>query len=193
MNNDERLELLREEFVALLAEEKKIKDPIKRRFAKMAEAEILEATEAINREYAIKFEVARRTKGITREDLERAVFGSKGSPRYKKFVELAGGQLTAYTTAEGRVAERVKQVEAGKDALLESLGVEYQGIIAPYGVEHDLRSHGFEILETGTTFYLAYGGSMPIGERQGDTVAWAKAHAAEIKQLNEFYVTEGEN
>ena len=184
MNLEDRIKKLREEFVELLAEEKKVKEPIYERHRKQAEEEAEEAVENLRREFAIKFEVVRQMKGVRRADIEQIVFKSKGNPRYRQFVELAGGQLQKHESAETRFERERKEAEERREELLD--GLTYLGFIRPWGDANNLEAHAFEILGVGT-FYLQGEYGMPYGENTDEVFDWIRPNKERVKMLAAHY------
>lgn len=121
MENPEIVERLIEDYDDLLAQNTEISRQVRAEYRDIIQEEIARRRREKELTFALKLEHARRT-GVKRKDLEIPIFKTKDGIKYKYFVELAGGNLNQYSTAEERIAKtRAEELEARQN-LLDRLG-----------------------------------------------------------------------
>ena len=143
MSNERLIVELAEDYLEMQAAKEELRAEVKEKYRKLAKEELDERTEALERPFAVKLVTARKA-GVRRYELELPVLRSKDGAKFRHFIELGGGEITAVKTA----SEKLKEVTAPTvswQETIEGLGLAYEG-----QVEWVTETFNMETLETET-------------------------------------------
>ena len=141
MSNERLIVELAEDYLEMQAAKEELRAEVKEKYRKLAKEELDERTEELERPFAVKLVTARKA-GVRRYELELPVLRSKDGAKFRHFIELGGGEITAVKTA----SEKLKEVTAPTvswQEMKDSLGLVYEG-----QVEWVTESFNMETLET---------------------------------------------
>lgn len=131
--------------------------------------------------------------GLKRKNIWKDAFGSNDNDRWTRLVRLGGGEVRGIRTGAEIVAQAAAASEQATNNLLDRLGVKFLGRLAPFGPDYTDQVHPcFEIIETGTTFFMELGYPSPYGDDFDVTRAWLRENREDVRELNDHYREEGE-
>lgn len=161
MSNERLIVELAEDYLEMQAAKEELRAEVKEKYRKLAKEELDERTEELERPFAVKLVTARKA-GVRRYELELPVLRSKDGAKFRHFIELGGGEITAVKTA----SEKLKEVTAPTiswQETIEGLGLAYEGQVEwvtetfnmeTLETETQTATHPTYSLKTGTKFFV---------------------------------------
>lgn len=186
MSGEAILSMLRDEYLAATAEKKRKRDEITAKHRevarKNAELEAEAMSDAVDMKLAGML-VRALESGLKRADIWKPVFGTNDNDRWRRLIELGGGEVRAKRTGEEIIAQAVASAEAEKRALFDRLGV-----LEDFVNDRGFPSFRFEVdiwgyVDTDYWRMLAgYGDDFDVDKWS----PFVKSHRAELNELIEY-------